>query len=177
MAKVVKATLTPWEKGKAAEIKFMFNPKELAFENTVETSSNPGARSQRTGKQKVNFSNIPPKKITISNILFDTYESGKDVFEEHIKDLQAAVHFVSEEQKEQKPPVYTFTWGKTYLDYCFIEKLNYKLTKFLADGTPVRAVIDSLTLVETDRPDNSSSSPSAKPTPKTDNQKSRKQKR
>ncbi|MCY7322345.1 MAG: hypothetical protein LH660_11235 [Phormidesmis sp. CAN_BIN36] len=47
--------------------------------------------------------------------------------------------------------LYIFTWGKNeYLKACFIEKLSYKLTMFLPDGMPVRAIIDSLILVQAD---------------------------
>jgi hypothetical protein len=70
--------------------------------------------------------------------------------------------------------VYTFLWGRTYLEYCFVEGVNYKLTKFLANGTPVRAVIDSLTLKETEKPDDdSSSAKKPKADPKNDNAKNR----
>jgi hypothetical protein len=54
---------------------------------------------------------------------------------------------------KQRTPLYMFAWGNNiYLRYCFVEKLSYKLTLFLPDGTPVRAVIDSLTLKEADEP-------------------------
>lgn len=56
----------------------------------------------------------------------------------------------TDEQKE-RTPIYRFIWGdQTYLRRCNIEKLVYKLTMFLPDGTPVRAVIDSLTLKKAD---------------------------
>lgn len=46
-----------------------------------------------------------------------------------------------------RPPIYRFVWGEqVYIRRCFVEKLTYKLTMFLPDGTPVRAVIDNLTL-------------------------------
>jgi hypothetical protein len=148
-------------------IEFMFNPKELSFQLSVETADNAGARSQRTGRPKVSFSNLPPKTITINNILFDTYETGKDVLEEHILAFQKATQFI---EGKERPPVYSFLWGRTYLEYCFIESVNYKLTKFLANGTPVRAVIDSLTLKETERPDaDSSRSKGAQEDPENDN--------
>lgn len=150
-------------------IEFMFNPKELAFEGQAESSENPGARNEESGKPKVNFSNIKSYRISINNILLDTYESGKSVLP-YIKRFRQAVQF---EEGQARPPIYKFTWGSnnTYLRYCFVEKLNYKLTLFLPDGTPVRAVIDNLSLKETDgtvlqipppQPDRRKDSPAAR---------------
>ena len=40
------------------------------------------------------------------------------------------------------PPVYYFMWGEQNYMTCMITKLSYKLTMFLPDGTPVRALVD-----------------------------------
>lgn len=153
------------------DIKFMFNPKEMSFQNSVKTASDPGTRSQQSGRKKVSFSDIPAKTITISNILFDTFETGKDVVENHIKPFEEATRFI---KGKQRPPVYCFFWGKQYLKYCFVEQVNYKLTKFKQDGTPVRAMIDSLTLKETEKPsEDRSGTPATKPDRKNDNRSSR----
>lgn len=157
------------------DIHFMFNPQELAFEEAVETSESPGARSETSGRPKVSFSNLPATTITISNIIFDTFETREDVLEAYIEPFRQAVRFL-ESGDAQRPPTYSFIWRKKgpYLDYCFIEKLSYKLTKFLQDGTPVRAVIDSLVLKETEKPtQDSSSTPSAQSEPAIDTMKSR----
>jgi hypothetical protein len=129
-------------------IEFMFNPAQLSFEGVVETSENAGARTQDKGKPKVSFSNIKAYKITISNILFDTYENGTDVVKKYIDSFKQTVEFAP---GKQRTPIYQFIWGnQIYLRRCFVEKLSYKLTMFLPDGTPVRAVIDSLSLKEAD---------------------------
>jgi hypothetical protein len=143
-----KARLTN-VKNKKDVIEFMFNPKELAFEGQSEQNENPGARDQKSGKPKVSFSNIKSYSISISNILFDTYESGENVLT-YISEFRKAVEF---EEGQARPPIYNFSLGKgeSYLEYCFVEKLRYKLTLFLPDGTPVRAVIDSLVLKQTDK--------------------------
>lgn len=131
-------------------IEFMFNPTELVFEGVVETSESPGARTQDKGNPKVSFSHVKAYKVTINKILFDTYEDGGDVVKQYIEKFRKAVEFV---KGKERPPIYQFMWGKqVYLRRCFIEKLTYKLTMFLPDGTPVRAVIDSLTLKEADEP-------------------------
>jgi len=54
-------------------------------------------------------------------------------------------------EESKRTPIYRFVWGsQVYLRRCFIAKLNYKLTLFLPNGTPVRAVIDSLVLKKAD---------------------------
>jgi hypothetical protein len=169
---LVKAELKCIDGG--SDIKFMFNPSQLAFEGVVETSENPGVRTQKQGKPKVSFSNIKAYKITINNILFDTYEEGDDVVKKYIDKWKKAVEF---SPGKQRPPVYRFIWGdRMYLRCCFIEKLNYKLTMFLPNGTPVRAVIDSLTLKEADEPKPNQSVATPTPSDKsrqTDNMKSK----
>lgn len=166
MTSLMKATLkaAPGETSGAKPIEFLFNPTQLAFEGVVETSDNPGARSQVSGKPKVSFSNIQAYKLTISNILFDTYENDggdRNVLVKYIEPFKDAVKFV---EGKERPPIFTFAWGQQiYFKYCFVEKVSYKLTMFLPDGTPVRAVIDSLTLKETDGiPSENSQLPSAK---------------
>ena len=80
--------------------------------------------------------------------MFDTYEDEENVLKKYINKFRKAVQFVP---GKERPPIYKFTWGEQiYLRRCFIENLTYKLTMFLPDGTPVRAVIDSLTLKEAD---------------------------
>lgn len=161
----------------APDIRFMFNPQELAFEEAVETSESPGSRSESTGRPNVSFSNLPATKITISNIVFDTFETKEDVLDKYIEPFKKAVKFL-EGGAQKRPPTYSFLWRKRgpYLEYCFIEKLNYKLTKFLSDGTPVRAVIDSLVLKEIENP-NKDSSTTPKPQPDRNDTKERRERR
>ena len=152
MSQLQKARLIP--KDPVRPIEFMFNPTELSFEGVVETADNPGASTEATGKPKVSFSNIKAYKVTIANIVFDTYEKGTDV-NSYIGPFKQAVEFVP---GLQRPPIYTFSWGgQVHLRRCFVEKLNYKLTMFMPDGTPVRATIDSLVLKEADEPSPNSS--------------------
>lgn len=149
MSQLQKAKLIPNDA--VPEIQFMFNPNELSFDMTMEIADNPGARSESSGKSKTSFSNINPVTLTVSNIIFDTYEAGGSVVSKYINPLKKAVEFAP---GTQRPPIYTFVWGdRVYLRRCFIEQLNYKLTMFLPDGTPVRAQIDSLTLKEADEPE------------------------
>lgn len=151
---LTKAKLIP--KDGVPPIDFMFNPTELVFEKIIEISENKGAHTQDQGQTKVAFANTNSYRVTINKILFDTYETGEDVVKKHIEPFRKAVQFVS--SAEQRTPLYTFTWGQQQLlRCCFIEKLTYKLTLFSPEGTPLRAVIDSLTLKEADEPKPNSS--------------------
>ncbi|MBD1924673.1 hypothetical protein H6F77_26965 [Microcoleus sp. FACHB-831] len=149
-----KAYLSALDSG-GEDIHFMFNPTELTFTGSVKYNDNQGAQAEKTGKSKVSFSNVNPSTVTISNILFDTYEDGIDVFQAHIKKFRDAIIFVP---GLKRTPMYGFFWGEhPYMPRCVVENLTYKLTMFLADGTPVRAVIDSLTLKEADEPESTQS--------------------
>jgi len=157
---LVKATLKS-EDG-VPPLEFMFNPAELAFEGVVDTAESPGARTEETGQPKVSFANVKAYTVTISQVMFDTYEERADVLQRYIEPFRQAVKFVS---GKQRPPIYTLMWGKqVYLRRCFVEKLSYKLTMFLPDGTPVRAVIDNLTLKEADEPKPNGSLAASAPT-------------
>ncbi len=174
---LAKARLIPKDVGSPA-LEFMFNPTELTFEKVVEISENKGARSQDKGQPKVGFANTNPYKVTINKILFDTYETGEDVVKKYVDPFRKAVQFADQQagsgmgqggaDKKERTPLYTFVWGdNTHLRCCFVEKLTYKLTLFLSDGTPVRAIIDSLTLKEADEPKPNNPTQVAQPSPAT----------
>jgi Contractile injection system tube protein len=160
---LIKAQLIAVDGGTPDNIEFMFNPTQLVFEGAIDTADNPGARSKKTGHPKVSFSGIQPYKLTLNNLIFDTYESGQDVIDTYIEKFRKAIAFVD---GKQRPPLYRFSWGgrnQPYFNYCFIERLTYKLTLFLPDGTPVRAVIDGLTLKETDPEEDITPPPQTEP--------------
>jgi len=130
-------------------IEFMFNPNELSFEHSITLREEEGSRTEK-GLSKVSFAYPNPSKITIGNILFDTYEEQSNVLV-YIDKFRKALDFAEKgSAKGKRPPVYTFVWGNNKYLRCFIDSLTYKLTRFLPDGTPVQAKIDSLTLKEVD---------------------------
>ena len=130
-------------------IEFMFNPSELSFEYSNTWREEEGARTDK-GLPKVSFASPNASQITISNILFDTYEQGTDVLE-YINKFKKALDFAEKgSAKGKRPPIFIFIWGQNKYLQCFIDRLSYKLTRFLPDGTPVQAQIDQLTLKEVD---------------------------
>lgn len=144
---LVKAKLIALE-GAAPDIEFMFNPTQLDFSRQFTVNKEGAARTDK-GLPKVSFAYPEPCSLTISNIILDTYEAGTNVLT-HIKNFEKAVSFAQAGSGAKKrPPVYIFTWGAQQYLRCFVKSLNYSLTMFLPDGTPVRAKV-SLNLEEID---------------------------
>ena len=124
------------------DIELMFNPEELTFARTVKWEPEKGTEGTAL-LPKVNYSGVEPYKLTLKQILFDTYESKKSVMDK-INNIRKGVE-KCEKTKEKRPPVYLLTWGdneKHKYFHCVITSLTYKLNMFLADGTPVRALVD-----------------------------------
>lgn len=146
-----KAVLLPAQGENAQRIEFMFNPTELKFSRSVSIEQSRGARTD-AGQNKTSFKHPNPYQLTISNIILDTYEkraSDRNVLKP-LKPFTDAVAFAKEGQgKDQRPPIYIFTWGTNSYLRCFIQSCNFRLTLFLPDGTPVRAILD-LTLEQAD---------------------------
>jgi Contractile injection system tube protein len=146
-----KATLRPAYQEEGKEIEFMFNPSELKFSRSVNIEQSQGSRSH-SGQNKTSFKHPNPYQLTISNLILDTYErknGDRDVLKE-LKPFTDAIAYVKDGKgKEKRPPVYLFTWGTNVYLRCFIKTCNFRLTLFLPDGTPVRAILD-LTLEQAD---------------------------
>lgn len=129
-------------------IEFMFNPTELVFQQSVHLNESSGARTQ-SGLPKVSFAYPSPCILTLSNIIFDTYEQGTDVLQ-YIGKLIKSVDFADRgDGAGKRPPIYIFTWGNQQYLRCFVEQITYKLTRFLPDGMPVQAKVD-MTLKQVD---------------------------
>jgi hypothetical protein len=130
---MVKAMLTTTDAG-AAAINFQFNPTELQFQRSVSLNRSAGARTA-SGLPKVTFAYPEPVSLSLSNLTFDTYEAGTSV-------LTLIDPII-------KSTDYVFAWGQNQYLKCFVKSVSYKLTMFLADGTPVRAIVD-MSLEEVD---------------------------
>lgn len=141
--------------GKEEGIEFMFNPTELKFSRTLNIEQAQGAVN-KSGQNKTSFKHPNPYQLTISNIMLDTYDTYEDGKKQplsvlkHLKKFTDTVEYVKKGKgKEKRPPIYFFTWGTNKYLRCFIKSCNFRLTMFLADGTPVRAILD-LTLEQAD---------------------------
>jgi hypothetical protein len=124
------------------DIEFMFNPEELTFTRNVKWKAAEGTEGSAL-LPKINFSGVEPYKLTLKQILFDTYESKKSVMPK-INNIRKGVEKCTK-TKEKRPPVYLLIWGikeEHKYFHCVITSLTYKLNMFLSDGTPVRALVD-----------------------------------
>jgi Contractile injection system tube protein len=148
--------------GGAKDIEFMFNPTELDFTRGIRWDSDVGNRGTSL-LPKVNFSGVEPYSFTLQNLLFDTYEKKTSVLKEYIDNIKKGA--TARTNAHARPPVYVLTWHDTYF-HCVMTSLNYKLTLFLADGTPVKAIVN-IGLEEVD-PENIAGSKAATPTGKKD---------
>jgi Contractile injection system tube protein len=144
-----KAKLIAHDTG-VPDIELMFNPEEISFARNVKWDADTGNRGDHL-LPKVNFSGVDPYKLTLKQLLFDTYESKESVMK-YIDVIKKSVERI-QEKADSRPPVYVFQWGSAYpKDYfhCVVTSLTYKLTMFLTDGTPVRAIVD-ISLQEVDK--------------------------
>jgi Contractile injection system tube protein len=148
--------------GGAKDIEFMFNPTELDFTRGIRWDSDVGNRGTSL-LPKVNFSGVEPYSFTLQNLLFDTYEKKTSVLKEYIDNIKKGA--TARTNAHARPPVYVLTWHDTYF-HCVMTSLNYRLTLFLSDGTPVKAIVN-ISLQEVD-PETSSGNKPATPTGKKD---------
>lgn len=162
MSTPAKAKLKALDK-EAEDVEFMFNPSTLSISRSMSIEQSPGART-KSGQNKTSFKHPNPYTLTISNLMFDTYESGKSVLD-YVNKLTKAVEFTDQGKgQNQRPPIYLFTWGKHDYLRAFVKDFKCQLTLFLPDGTPVRAIID-LVLEQVDPPQPPSSQGPKNPSP------------
>jgi hypothetical protein len=148
-AELTTAMLIPVDSPGKPTINFLFNPDQIGFKDKSNTQQDTGANNSGSGRPKVSFSGKEATTLDMQNIFFDTYEDGRDVIKTYIQPLKEATTFI---EKIRRPPIYEFRWGnQQYFRKCFVESVSYKLTMFLPDGTPVRAVVD-ISLKEADEP-------------------------
>jgi Contractile injection system tube protein len=131
-------TLIP-EDGEKPDINFMFNPSEIKGIQSNKIQDNTGANNLDAGTPKPSFGVKTSNVYEMKDIIFDTYEEGRNVLE-YIIPFQEGMKFID---RMKRPPVYRFVCGSVqYMRRCFIQDFSYTFTKFLPDGTPVRAVVN-----------------------------------
>ncbi|HLO88380.1 MAG TPA: hypothetical protein VK203_25710 [Nostocaceae cyanobacterium] len=140
MTNLAKAQLIPIE-GEGAPFEFMFNPTKLTFSQQVTLNQEDGARTEE-GMPKVTYGHPNPCSLKISDVVIDTYESGGSVFDKLAPLVQALRFATGGEGQKKRAPIYLFTWGaKGAYMRCFVKSINWDLTMFRPDGTPVRAKV------------------------------------
>lgn len=150
------------------DFEFMFNPDTLQFKESISVGEDESAVTDE-GRPKVSFEYPNARTLSLKKAMFDTYETGKNIMTEYLDKLRSSLMFAgystgstttttnssgattttTKDTTTTRPPIYRFVWGDQDYLICFVEKLDYKLTMFLPDGTPVRAEVN-LSLKEID---------------------------
>jgi hypothetical protein len=136
-----KAEIHNVDKG-GAPIKCMFNPKEYSFAKKNKWSA-PAAKGGNV--PEFEFGGGDPASLTLQ-LLFDTYENGKDVRKEYTDDVWKLMmvdeSLTDHTTQKGRPPKVRFQWGKAWSFEAVIMSITQKFTLFKEDGTPVRATLD-----------------------------------
>lgn len=121
----------------------MFNPFEYTISKTNRFCEKPRMVSDAS---KGELSRADGKQLRLS-LVFDTYETGKDVSQK-TNELWKLMLTRTVKEREGIPeedktgtPLVTFRWG-TFLFTAYITSMTQKFTLFKQDGTPVRAKVD-----------------------------------
>lgn len=115
------------------EIKAKFNPTELSVDRSMSWSDE-GNKSETS---IVEFTKAAPKSLSVE-LLFDTYEERKNVYDLYIKPIEALTEVVKVGDA-RRPPICLFHWGQFPGFVGAIESLAIKYTMFFSDGRPCRA--------------------------------------
>jgi nucleoid-associated protein YgaU len=146
----------------SGEIQALFNPSQLAYEQSVEWKVTPILG--KTGlRQAFEFENSAPAKLSL-DLFFDTHEgappsgflaglktmastalipgeyqspSGTDV----VKYTDQVAELARVNRELHRPPFCKLMWGEYQLLRGVLSQLNQTFTHFMADGTPVRATL------------------------------------
>jgi hypothetical protein len=120
----------------------MFNPKEIQIDKSVPWQKH---KNSKGDSPDLEFTSAEGRVLSME-LFFDTYETGKDVYASHIKELFAMTKRMSETvDKDKHPPKVKVIWASTeswFIGEAFVgvfEQLGVKYTMFLPNGTPVRA--------------------------------------
>jgi nucleoid-associated protein YgaU len=150
-----RATMTRLDKGGNAvgtRLTVAFNPKELTFSRSI--TWNP-KKSPKADQPEVEFGGGGAASLKLQ-LLFDTYVTAdegapvEDVRKKYLNYLyewtRVDKKLTDGNSKKGRPPEVRFEWGEIIFDGV-IQSISQRLTLFLPNGRPVRAVVD-LTLTE-----------------------------
>jgi hypothetical protein len=125
-------------------VEFMFNPATIKWVSSPMWKSTRDAGSDSADKT---FGGNDGRKLTLSNIIFDTFERRSSVRSEFIEKLERLA--LRDHKDQHDPPTVFFFWGK-FSDKIDsyncppmkLVQLDVEYTMFLNDGTPVRAKVN-----------------------------------
>ena len=131
------------------EIEFLYNPATVKWSIKAKWDSASDSGSDSSTKT---FAGSEGRKVTLSNIWFDTFETRKNVRTEYGDRLERLIQ--RDNEGDHSPPYVLFIWGAflpeadDYNSPTFkVESVDVEYKMFLPNGTPVRAVC-SVSLTE-----------------------------
>lgn len=144
---LAKATLTNLDDAPRTPIEIMFNPTKYSI-----SKSNSWEAVKVTGSNipRLEFTSGGSMVLTLTGLIFDTYEEDEDVRKHTDKFL--ALTKISPKTVDAttgigRPPRVLFSWGKDVKFESVITSLTIDFVLFNSDGVPVRAKMN-LTLQE-----------------------------
>lgn len=120
------------------DITAQYNPRELALDHAVTWTPDPTSKGDHP---EMTFTGGAPRTLALE-LFFDTFETGADVHESHVRHLQELLLVMSQTRGEamKRPPRVTIVWGEDLPRFVgVVASVNVKYTMFLATGRPVRA--------------------------------------
>lgn len=118
-----------------------FNPKEIQVDRSAAwtETQNPSAT-----QPELTYGGTTGRTIAVE-LLFDTYESGRDVNEEYVRHLVRMMDVINPDPRapedQRRPPRVQLVWGSTLPRLVVVvASVTTKYTMFLPNGTAVRAV-------------------------------------
>src|SRR4030095_5276213 len=86
------------------QIEAYFNPKEIGIDKNVPWNKHQDSKGD---KPILEFTDADPAELTLE-LLFDTFESRKSVYQEYIEKLEKLVKV---DETKKRPPMVLFLWG------------------------------------------------------------------
>ena len=118
-------------------IEVLFNPKEYVVEKMA-----PWQEHHNAGLDNPELQWTTGECMMLSmELFFDTYEKPGD--ERDVKKITSKIHALAHVDGElHRPPVCVVTWGQSLRFKGILTYIKERYTKFLADGTAVRCVMN-----------------------------------
>ena len=142
--------------GGEAPIDCWFNPNEYTISKSNEWNMQPVVGATLPMAQ---FGGGRPRELTLV-LLFDATDASdrdvRDITDRLFKMMEINPALSSGNKNKGRPPMLTFSWGKTVGFKAVANSLSVRFTLFEPDGTPIRAQA-SLSLQQAERADSRSS--------------------
>lgn len=140
----------------SGKIQALFNPNKLSYARNVQwAQKKSGDKGAASAYLRQEFINSEPETLTV-DLFFDTYappsnqlalghQSARMSLSPQATSVKPYTDQLSKlaliNQELHRPPVCQLMWGKLAVFRGVLTSLNYTFTLFLANGTPVRAIV------------------------------------